>query len=144
MKYIFMSERGEVWLLYPLVLDPILKSPVRQMSNLNEMTFIILQFCLGLPMSVLHCMTQMLLVLIKCREQVKVLHIIMKKTVEMLVSMFGWVMFVVMLFVIGNMLQDERVAMEYISELESAVEADGSLAADVADHCVEYHNIFGD
>lgn len=139
-----MSERGEVWLLYPRVLDPILKSPVRQMPNLNEMTFIILQFCIGLPMSVLHCMTQMLLVLIKCREQVKVLHIIMKKTVEMFVSMFGWVMFVVMLFVVGNMLQDEKIAMRYVSELESVVEADGSLAADCCDTCVDYHNIFGD
>ena len=126
------------------MLDPILKSPVGQMPNLNEMTFIILQFCLGLPMSVLHCMTQMLLVLIKCRGQVKVLHIIMKKTVEMLVSMFGWVMFVVMLFIVGNMLKDEKIAMKYVSELESAIEADGSLAADVADHCIDYHNIFGD
>ena len=114
------------------------------MPNLNEMTFIILQFCLGLPMSVLHCMAQMLLVLIKCREQVKVLYIIMKKTVEMLMSMFGWVMFVVMLFIVGNMLQDEKVATEYVKELESIIEDDGSLAADVADHCTDYHNIFGD
>ena len=68
----------------------------------------------------------------------------MKKTVEMLVSMFGWVMFVVMLFVVGNMLQDEKIAMKYVSELESVVEADGSLAADYCDTCVEYHNIFGD
>ena len=74
----------------------------------------------------------------------KVLYIIMKKTVEMLVSMFGWVMFVVMLFVVGNMLQDEKIAMKYVSELESAIEADGSLAADCCDTCVEYHNIFGD
>lgn len=68
----------------------------------------------------------------------------MKKTVEMLVSMFGWVMFVVMLFIVGNMSHDERIATEYVKELESAIEADGSLAADVADHCVDYHNIFGD
>ena len=68
----------------------------------------------------------------------------MKKTVEMLVSMFGWVMFVVMLFIVGNMLKDEKIAMKYVSELESAIEADGSLAADVADHCIDYHNIFGD
>ena len=114
------------------------------MPNLNEMTFIILQFCLGLPMSVLHCMTRMLLVLIKCREQVKVLHIIMKKTVEMLVSMFGWVMFVVMLFIVGNMSHDERIATEYVKELESVIEADGSCVADCCDTCVEYHNIFGD
>ena len=114
------------------------------MSNLNEMTFIILQFCLGLPMSVLHCMTQMSLVLIKCREQVKVLYIIMKKTVEMLVSMFGWVMFVVMLFVVGNMSHDERIATEYVKELESVIEADGSCVADYCDKCLDYHNIFGD
>ena len=136
--------RGDAGLLLPLPLDPILKSPVRQMSNLNEMTFIILQVCLGLPMAVLHCMTQLLLVLIKCREQVKVLYIIMKNVFSFVGSMLGWVMFAVMLIIVGNMLQDERVAMEYISELESAIEADGSLAADVADHCIEYHNIFGD
>ena len=68
----------------------------------------------------------------------------MKKTVEMLVSMFGWVMFILMLFVVGNMLQDERVAIEYISELESVVEADGSCVADYCDKCLDYHNIFGD
>ena len=72
------------------------------------------------------------------------MHIIMKKTVEMLVSMFGWVMFVVMLFIVGNMSHDERIATEYVKELESVIEADGSLAADCCDACVEYHNIFGD
>ena len=63
---------------------------------------------------------------------------------EMLVSMFGWVMFVVMLFIVGNMSHDERIATEYVKELESVIEADGSLAADCCDTCVEYHNIFGD
>ena len=95
-------------------------------------------------MSVLHCMAQLLLVLIKCKEQVKVLHIIMKTLFNNLFSLLGWVLFIIMVVIVSNMLQDEKVAMEYISELESAVEADGSLAADVADHCVEYHNIFGD
>ena len=68
----------------------------------------------------------------------------MKTLFNNLFSFLGWVLFIIMVVIVSNMLQDERVAMEYVSELESAVESDGSLAADVADHCVEYHNIFGD
>ena len=114
------------------------------MPNLNEMTFIILQFCLGLPMSVLHCMTRMLLVLIKCRKQVKVLHIIMKTLFNNLFFLLGWALFIIMVVIVSNMLQDEKIAMKYINALESVVESDGSLAADCCDTCVEYHNIFGD
>ena len=95
-------------------------------------------------MSVLHCMAQMLLVLIKCREQVKVLYIIMKTLFNNLFSFLGWVLFIIMVVIVSNMLQDEKIAMKYVSELESVVEADGSLAADCCDTCVEYHNIFGD
>lgn len=67
----------------------------------------------------------------------------MKYIFSVVCSMLGWVMFAVMLIIIGNMLQDEKIAMKYINELESAIEADGSLAADCCDTCVEYHNIFG-
>lgn len=74
----------------------------------------------------------------------KVLQIIMKNVFSFVGSMLGWVMFAVMLIIIGNLVQDEKIAMKYISELESAIEADGSLAADCCDTCVEYHNIFGD
>lgn len=68
----------------------------------------------------------------------------MKNVFSFVGSMLGWVMFAVMLIIVGNIVQDEKIAIEYIRELESAIEADGSLAADVADHCVEYHTIFGD
>lgn len=74
----------------------------------------------------------------------KVLYIIMKTLFNNLFSFLGWMLFIIMVVIVSNMLQDEKIAMKYISELESVVEADGSLAADVADHCVDYHNIFGD
>ena len=74
----------------------------------------------------------------------KVLHIIMKNVFSFVGSMLGWVMFAVMLIIVGNMVQDEKIAMEYISELESVIEADGSCVADYCDKCLDYHNIFGD
>ena len=74
----------------------------------------------------------------------KVLHIIMKTLFNNLFSFLGWVLFIIMVVIVSNMLQDEKIAMKYVSELESVVEADGSLAADYCDTCVEYHNIFGD
>ena len=85
-------------------------------------------------MSVLHCMTRMLLVLIKCREQVKVLHIIMKTLFNNLFSFLGWVLFIIMVVIISNMLQDEKIAMKYVSELESAIEADGVLILVLVEH----------
>ena len=86
----------------------------------------------------------MLLVLIKCRKQVKVLHIIMKTLFNNLFFLLGWVLFIIMVVIVSNMLQDEKIAMKYINELESVVESDGSCVADCCDTCVEYHNIFGD
>ena len=74
----------------------------------------------------------------------KVLHIIMKTLFNNMFSLLGWVLFVIMVVIVSNMLQDEKIAMKYISELESVVESDGSLAADCCDTCVEYHNVFGD
>ena len=68
----------------------------------------------------------------------------MKTLFNNLFSLLGWVMFIIMVVIVSNMLQDEKIAMKYVSELESVIEADGSLAADVADHCIDYHNIFGD
>ena len=74
----------------------------------------------------------------------KVLYIIMKTLFNNLFSFLGWVLFIIMVVIVSNMLQDERIATEYVKELESVIEADGSLAADCCDTCVEYHNIFGD
>ena len=95
-------------------------------------------------MVVLHCMTQLLLVLIKCREQVKVLHIIMKTLFNNLFSFLGWVLFIIMVVIVSNMLQDEKIAMKYVKELEAIIESDGSCVADCCDNYLDYHNIFGD
>lgn len=74
----------------------------------------------------------------------KVLYFIMKTLFNNLFSILGWVLFLVMAFVVNNMLKDDQVAKEYIRQLEYVVEADGSDAADCCDACLDYHNIFGD
>lgn len=69
---------------------------------------------------------------------------IMKNVLTYFVVLSGWMVALLLSWVISNMQKDDEVAKTYIEQLEYAVEQDGSCAADYCDACTDYHNIFGD